>query len=72
MSEVNETVEQEANVLTLNDLNAIRAIIDLASTRGAFKTNEMVAVGQTYNKLDAFLNQAIAAQQNKEQDEGTE
>ena len=35
----------------------MKTIIDLASSRGAFKPNEMVAVGQTYNKLVNFLNQ---------------
>jgi hypothetical protein len=33
----------------------MRTIIDIASSRGAFKPNEMVAVGQTYTKLSAFL-----------------
>jgi len=47
--------QQESNDLTINDLNAMRTIIDIASSRGAFKPNEMVAVGQTYNKLSAFL-----------------
>lgn len=69
MSETIENQQEEQNVLTLNDLNALRAIIELASSRGAFKPNEMVPVGQAYNKLDVFLNQAAAAQQNKE---GTE
>ena len=46
---------QESNDLTINDLNAMRTIIDIASSRGAFKPNEMVAVGQTYTKLSAFL-----------------
>ena len=46
---------QESNDLTINDLNAMRTIIDIASSRGAFKPNEMVAVGQTYNNLSAFL-----------------
>jgi|APCry1669188879_1035177.scaffolds.fasta_scaffold271224_1 hypothetical protein len=44
--------------LNLNDLAALRSIIDAASTRGAFKANEMVAVGTVYNKLDKFLTQA--------------
>jgi hypothetical protein len=44
--------------LTLNDLSAIKSIIDVASSRGAFKPNEMVAVGQAYNKLMAFLDVA--------------
>lgn len=47
--------QQESNDLTINDLNAMRTIIDIASSRGAFKPNEMVAVGQTYNKLSIFL-----------------
>lgn len=49
--------QQESNDLNVNDLNAMKTIIDLASSRGAFKPNEMVAVGQTYNKLVNFLNQ---------------
>ena len=48
--------------LTVQDLNALRQIIDVASQRGAFKPNEMMTVGQTYNKLEAFLN-AVAEQQ---------
>lgn len=44
--------------LTLNDLNAMKSIIDVASQRGSFKPSEMVIVGQTYNKLTAFLNAA--------------
>ena len=47
--------EAQSNDLTINDLNAMKVIIDIASSRGAFKPNEMVAVGQTYTKLDSFL-----------------
>jgi hypothetical protein len=73
-----ENVEQETTQtqaaetsadLTINDLNALKTIIDIASSRGAFKPNEMVAVGQTYTKLDTFLNtvaeQAKTAEQAK-------
>lgn len=49
------TTEAPANELNINDLNAMKVIIDIASSRGAFKPNEMVAVGQTYTKLTAFL-----------------
>jgi hypothetical protein len=56
-----EAALQETNDLTINDLNAMRTIIDIASSRGAFKPNEMVAVGQTYNKLSTFLD-AVAKQ----------
>jgi hypothetical protein len=54
--------EPSSTELTINDLNAMKVIIDIASSRGAFKPNEMVAVGQTYTKLETFLN-AVAAQQ---------
>lgn len=57
---------QSNNDLTINDLNAMKTIIDIASSRGAFKPNEMMAVGQTYTKLEAFLDsvakQSAAAQ----------
>jgi hypothetical protein len=35
----------------------MKVIIDIASSRGAFKPNEMAIVGQTYNKLTTFLDQ---------------
>jgi len=54
---VNQTPEakEETMDLSINDLNAMKVIIDIASSRGAFKPNEMAVVGQTYNKLTAFL-----------------
>jgi hypothetical protein len=56
--EVTAQAPQEANNdLTINDLNAMKVIIDIASSRGAFKPNEYAAVGQTYTKLTAFLDQ---------------
>jgi hypothetical protein len=45
----------EANELTISDLAAMKSIIDIASSRGAFKPAEMMAVGQTYAKLTTFL-----------------
>ena len=49
--------------LTVQDLQALKSIIDVASTRGAFKPNEMMTVGQVYSKLEVFL-EAVANQQN--------
>lgn len=57
-TQAQESATQEpSNELNINDLNAMKVIIDIASSRGAFKPNEMVAVGQTYAKLTAFLDQ---------------
>lgn len=52
----------DATQLTINDLVAMKSIIDIASQRGTFKPNEMIVVGQTYNKLTTFL-EAIKQQQ---------
>jgi hypothetical protein len=52
-----EAPKADANELTINDLNAMKVIIDIASSRGAFKPNEMTVVGQTYTKLNTFLEQ---------------
>ena len=54
--------QQQGADLSVQDLQALKTIIDVASSRGAFKPNEMVQIGQTYNKLDSFL-AAVAAQQ---------
>lgn len=59
---------QPSAELTVQDLNALKQIIDVASQRGTFKPSEMVVVGQTYNKLEAFL-AAVAAQQPKKEGE---
>lgn len=60
--------EQKGPELTVTDLQNIRAIIDVAATRGAFKANEMAAIGTVFNKLDVFLAAVVPAQQ-KEQAE---
>ena len=54
--------EQSGPDLTVQDLQALKSIIDVASQRGAFKPNEMMTVGQTYSKLEQFLG-AVAQQQ---------
>lgn len=63
-NQTDAAAEEAPAELNLNDLAAIRSIIDAASTRGAFKAGEMAAVGTVYNKLDKFLNQAAKAQAN--------
>ena len=44
-----------AQDLSIADLKNLATIIDVASTRGAFRANEMATVGAMYNKLQAFL-----------------
>ena len=50
----------ENKEITIADLNIIKDIIDLASTRGAFRAAEMMEIGEVYNKLTNFLDAVVA------------
>jgi hypothetical protein len=54
-----ETPQAQSPDLNVNDLAALRSIIEVATTRGAFKATELEAVGKTFNKLNTFL-EAVA------------
>ncbi len=60
---------QAGTDLSVQDLQGLKTIIDVASSRGAFKPNEMMSVGQVYGKLEAFLS---AVQQTQAQQAPTE
>ena len=47
--------QPDPTALSIGDLKNLSTILDVASTRGAFKANEMAGVGFIYNKLQAFL-----------------
>ena len=47
--------EQQQTDLNISDLVSLKSIIEVASQRGAFKANELEAVGKTFNKLNTFL-----------------
>jgi hypothetical protein len=47
------------NVVTLTDLQNILVVIDLASTRGAFRGPELQPIGQLYDKVDRFVKAAM-------------
>lgn len=46
---------QPAPDLNISDLLAVKNIIEVATSRGAFKAAELEAVGKTFNKLNTFL-----------------
>lgn len=61
--EVTETPEGMApESISLNDLQVLANIVDLASQRGAFRGNELSQVGTVFDKLTGFLQQVAAAQ----------
>lgn len=61
-AETEKTTDQQNIELTVQDLQNLKDIIDVASTRGAFRPKEMMAVGHVYTKLENFL-EAISNQQ---------
>ncbi len=65
MTEGTSEQEQEQVSLTVNDLQAMISIIDIACAEGAFKGNNLMAVGSIYNKLTTFItaaSQQVAAE----------
>ena len=65
----NNTVTVDTQI-TIADLDMLKNIIDLASSRGAFRGAELKTVGETYEKLCAFLDAVLA--QAKSQNENDE
>jgi len=59
--------QAKAPDLNISDLNAVKSIIDIATQRGAFKANELEAVGKTYNKLTLFLEHVTKQQEQQGQ-----
>jgi len=60
----------DSNQITIADLDTLKNIVDLASTRGAFRGAELTQVGVIYDKLTAFLDAVIA--QAKAQEDATQ
>jgi len=62
--------ENPAPQLTVQDLVTLRSCIELGSQRGAWRANELTAVGAVYEKLSAFL-QTLLPPKDAETDEST-
>ena len=60
--------ENVAPQLSIADLQALLNVIDVASSRGAFRANELTNVGGVADKLTKFL-QHVADQQKAQQEE---
>jgi hypothetical protein len=67
---------QGVDSISLNDLQVLANVVDLASQRGAFRGNELTQVGEVFDKLTSFLAQVAAAQAASEEEaapaEGTQ
>jgi hypothetical protein len=60
----------DSTQITIADLDTLKNIVDLASTRGAFRGAELTQVGTIYDKLAAFLDAIVA--QAKAQEEANQ
>ena len=69
VEEVAQTEASEDTSISLNDLQVLANIVDLATQRGAFRGNELTQVGAVFDKLSGFLQQVAAAQADKAEDE---
>ena len=61
--------------LTIQDLNLVVQIIDIATQRGAFRAPELKMVGELYDKTQEFLKEVAeqqAAQQEADGEGGTD
>ncbi len=67
-----EAPAPEDTSISLNDLQVLANIVDLATQRGAFRGNELSQVGAVFDKLSAFLAQVAAAQAEQEGGEASE
>jgi hypothetical protein len=60
----------QSTQITIADLDTIKNIIDLATSRGAFRGTELSQVGAIYDKLSTFLAQVIAQVQAQQESTG--
>jgi hypothetical protein len=58
--------------LTINDLATLRNVIDLASTRGAFRASELKEVGEVYERLTQFVEASILAAQTQQESQAVD
>ena len=67
-----ETPQSQPPALTVADLRNVRTIIDISSSRGAFRGAELKTVGEVFDKLDTFLKAVDAkAEEQKKADSDT-
>lgn len=67
MSEESTQEQAQPESISINDLASLLQIVDLASSRGAFRGGELTQVGTLFDKLNTFLTY-VSEQQKEAQD----
>jgi|TARA_B100001971_G_C18026662_1_gene450361 hypothetical protein len=62
-TEVTTEAAAEPVNITVADLQGLVNLIDVASSRGAFRGAELAAVGTLYTKIATFLQQILGSQE---------
>jgi pyrroloquinoline quinone (PQQ) biosynthesis protein C len=62
----------ENTQITIADLDQLKTIIELASTRGAFRAAELKEIGDVYDKLTQFLEAVITQAKAQEESQATQ
>lgn len=57
--------EQQAQPLTVQDLITLKSAIELGTQRGAWRANELVAVGTVYERLSLFVQSLLPKEEPK-------
>ena len=61
------TVSEETQGITLNDIVAMRNIVNIASRRGAFGADEFKDIGIIYNRIDTFVKANVKTKEGGEE-----
>lgn len=62
-----DTATPKDSGITVQDISLVLQIVDLATSRGAFRGSELTQVGAVFDKLNAFLTKAAEEQKAKEE-----
>ena len=66
-SQPEQAQEQQAQPLTVQDLITLKSAIELGSQRGAWRANELTAVGSVYERLSLFVASLLPKEEPKEE-----
>ena len=58
-----QTQEQQAAPLTVQDLVTLKSALELGAQRGAWRANELTAVGTVYERLSLFVASLLPKQE---------
>ena len=64
-AETTKTEAPPAPTLTIQDMITLKSAIELGSQRGAWRANELTAVGTVYERLSAFVQSVMPPAEEK-------